>query len=130
MACASRPTTRVSRESRVNLRHAAAFALLVLAASMVGCKSGSTFWLLMMPPAQANGQIAMDAPMITWTPSQLFHSSSECEQVRQAMAAVTAKQAQQSFGKMFKNLSEAQLDTAMGAMSHSVCISSDDPRLK
>jgi hypothetical protein len=107
-------------------RHAAALALVVLAASMAGCKSGSTFWLLMTPPAQANGQ---DEPMITWSPSQLFRSSAECEQVRKAMSAVTAKQAQQSFGKIFKNLSDAQLDATVGAMSHSVCISSADPRL-
>ncbi|HUA33126.1 MAG TPA: hypothetical protein VMA09_05935 [Candidatus Binataceae bacterium] len=112
----------------MNARHAAALALLLLVASMVGCERRKPFWLMMMPPVQ-EGQLELNAPMMSWSPNGLFGSFSECEQARKAAAAFSVKQAQQMFGKMFKNFSEAQIKGAMGVMSNAVCIASDDPRL-
>lgn len=111
--------------------HLAALALLTIAALMAGCE-GKAFWLLMRPPIQSGGQVNIDAPIKSWTPvHHVFGSLSECEKMKHADTSFDwNKQNMQIFEKMFKNLSQAQLDATKTMLSHMTCISSDDPRLR
>jgi hypothetical protein len=85
----------------------------------------------MAPPVQKEGLINTNAPIKSWR--MMYHpfgSLSECEQMRQAAVSFgTSDQAKQMFGKMFKSFGESQVDTATSLMLHSMCVSSDDPRL-
>ncbi len=59
-----------------------------------------------------------------------FRSVSECEQMKQAVTAFDAnKHNLEKFQKMFKNLSQSQLDTTEALVAHATCVSSDDFRL-
>jgi hypothetical protein len=96
------------------LRHAAALAL-------VG-------WYLMVPPrVDPNGRPLLEPPLARWIQGHSFDTAADCETFKRATIT---------------NSENGLYDSALGALGpaesarfhdgikHSLCVSSDDPRLK
>ena len=104
---ASLPTIRASRKNRMQLRHAAALAL-------VG-------WYLLVPPSMnGSGNLNAKAPLAQWINEGAFDRADECESARANGATATAGGA----------TSEQQIKSLREMFAHAQCIGTDDPRLK
>ena len=93
-------------------RHAAALALLVLAASMAGCRGSNKGWYLLQPPLGDDGYANIDAPLAKWHFLGAFDSAAECE-------------------RTFNQLNAEPADNAIEKTNRKVdaCVATVDPRL-
>ena len=99
----------------MTLRHAAALAL-------VG------FWLLMKPPTH-KGNVDIKAPQKKWmVTGYVFDSSANCQAWRDRQLESMRK----NYGKILTKVPNAlsQVDELVTQYEASMCVSSDDPRLK
>ena len=103
---ARRPYARI-----VKLRHAAALAL-------VG-------WYLMAPPFTRDG-VNSKALLFEWKQVASFDTTSECAEHAAGMEKFVAGRAEQNKDPRYRDT----LRYAAQAFSQSLCIASDDPRLK
>lgn len=85
----------------------------------------------MTPPPRKDGSPDLKAPLRDWkVGSHLLASHSECERLKKASTDFADNEAKQFIAQHFKNLSPSDLALIKAAVSHAVCVSSDDPRLK
>jgi hypothetical protein len=98
----------------MNLRHAAALAL-------VG-------WYLMTPPIIAENGVAKadpTAPLSQWTHGgRIFHSKGNCETQRKYLDAESHKTPTEPIGSL------QAMNRGLETLTNTLCIRSDDPRLK
>jgi hypothetical protein len=104
---ASRRTIRVSRKSRMQLRHAAALAL-------VG-------WYLMTPPLSLSSShqagVDLSKPLSEWVRIESYDTASDCNKEIEAINNRAVSYAREHHAMMLE-------------LFHGQCVATDDPRLK
>jgi hypothetical protein len=100
----------------MNLRHTAALAL--------------TFWLLVTPPLH-DEKVDLSAPVRRWRVSgTFFDSPDDCQAYKAKVIAGSSVLGAEIFDKVKAPLREKIKAAVSQSISDSICISSDDPRLK
>jgi hypothetical protein len=76
-------------------------------------------WYLMTPPLRSpGGDLEPDAPIARWRSAHAYDSAAECEKAKESFVKSAKHEAPVDSDKLFS-----------GAILHSQCIASDDPRL-